>query len=119
MIVVRYAVCSEREQKPLTRAVVDNRAEAERLVERYRREDGHDSETAYWIAELGPEAEAWRWLARKSDKSDKSGKVSKNERAIKVDKPDSAEAPPTIDNSDENDQSDDGDDRGEEAAAPE
>ncbi|MEE8408497.1 MAG: hypothetical protein V3T05_02730 [Myxococcota bacterium] len=64
MIVVRYAVCSARESKPLTRIVCDVRTEAEGAIERYRREDGADTETAYWIAELGPECEAWRWLAR-------------------------------------------------------
>ncbi len=67
MIVVRYAVCSEQESKPLTRIVCEARAEAERMIERYRREDGADTETAYWIAELGPECESWRWLGR--DKS--------------------------------------------------
>ncbi len=69
MIVVRYAVCSERESKPLTRIVCDARAEAERVIERYRREDGADAETAYWIAELGPECEAWRWLGREKSRA--------------------------------------------------
>jgi len=64
MIVVRYAVCSERDRKPITRAVVDSHAEAERMLERVKREDGDDRDTEYWLAELGPECEAWRWLAR-------------------------------------------------------
>lgn len=68
MIVVRYAVCSEQESKPLTRIVCEARAEAERMIERYRREDGADTETAYWIAELGPECESWRWLGRQKNR---------------------------------------------------
>lgn len=63
MIVVRYAVCSESAHKPLTRAVCDARADAERILERIQREDAQDVESTYWIAELGPECEAWRWLA--------------------------------------------------------
>jgi hypothetical protein len=63
MIVVRYAVCSESAQKPVTRAVCDTRPEAERVLERITREDGQDAGAEYWIAELGPECEAWRWLA--------------------------------------------------------
>ena len=63
MIVVRYAVCSESAHKPLTRAVCDARADAERILERIKREDAQDVESTYWIAELGPECEAWRWLA--------------------------------------------------------
>lgn len=69
MIVVRYAVCSEQESKPLTRIVCEARAEAERMIERYRREDGADTETAYWIAELGPECESWRWLGRQKNRA--------------------------------------------------
>lgn len=60
MIVVHYAVCSERAGKPVTRAVVDARAEADRALERIRQRDAADPEESYWIAELGPECEAWR-----------------------------------------------------------
>ncbi len=62
MIVVRYAVCSERQGKPVTRAVVESRAEADRALERVRQRDLGNLEASYWIAELGPEAESWRWL---------------------------------------------------------
>jgi hypothetical protein len=62
VIVVRYAVCSEREGKPVTRAVVDSRAEADRALERIRERDLGNLEGEYWVAELGPEAESWRWL---------------------------------------------------------
>ena len=61
MIVVRYAVCSERQGKAVTRAVLEARAEAERLLEQLRQSDGTTPESAYWVAELGPECEAWRW----------------------------------------------------------
>ena len=64
MIVVRYAVCSQREKKPVTRVVCDSKVESERELERIKRDDGGDLATTYWIAELGPECEAWRWLAR-------------------------------------------------------
>ena len=63
MIVVRYAVCSERQGKPVTRVVVESRAEADRALERVRELDASSLEHDYWIAELGPEAESWRWLA--------------------------------------------------------
>ncbi len=63
MIVVRYAVCSERQGKPVTRVVVDSRTEADRALERVRQADAGSLEQDYWIAELGPEAESWRWLA--------------------------------------------------------
>jgi len=62
MVMVRYAVCSEKQKKPVTREVCESRAEAERLVERLRNSDAEE-EVEYWIAELGPECEAWRWLA--------------------------------------------------------
>lgn len=62
MIVTRYAVCSARKQKPVTRAVCDSRAEAEKVLGRIRERDVRDPEESYWIAELGPESEAWRWL---------------------------------------------------------
>ena len=62
MIVVRYAVCSERERKPVTRVVCDSKADADRELERIKQEDGGDLTTSYWVAELGPECEAWRWL---------------------------------------------------------
>lgn len=68
MIVVRYAVCSESAHKPVTRAVCDVRVDAERELERIKREDAQNTEVQYWIAELGPECEAWRWLAGDSQK---------------------------------------------------
>jgi hypothetical protein len=68
MIVVRYAVCSETDKKPVTRLICDARVEADRELERIRRQD-NDPNTSYWIAELGPECEAWRNLGR--DKSAK------------------------------------------------
>jgi len=64
VIVVRYAVCSERENKPVTRVVCDSKSDSERELERIKRDDGSDLAINYWIAELGPECEAWRWLAR-------------------------------------------------------
>jgi hypothetical protein len=67
VIVVRYAVCSERESKPVTRVVCDTRSDAEREMERFRQEDGGDPSISYWMAELGPECEAWRWLARATE----------------------------------------------------
>lgn len=60
MIKVVYAVCSERARKPVTRAVCGSRPEAEQLLQRLRREEATDPEQSYWIAELGPESEAWR-----------------------------------------------------------
>lgn len=62
MIVVRYAICSDRQKKPLTRAVCDSRAEAEKVLESVRRQDSSEPADSYWIAELGPECEAWRYL---------------------------------------------------------
>jgi hypothetical protein len=67
VIVVRYAVCSERQGKPVTRLVVDSRTEADRALERVRQGDASALEHDYWIAELGPEAESWRWLASEPD----------------------------------------------------
>ena len=64
MIVVRYAVFSERDHKPLTRAVCDSRVEAERALEAARREDSGDAATTYWVGEVGPEGDAWRFLGR-------------------------------------------------------
>jgi hypothetical protein len=63
MIAVRYAVCSERQGKPVTRCVVGSRAEAEQALEQVRRADLANLEASYWIAELGPESDAWRTLA--------------------------------------------------------
>jgi hypothetical protein len=63
MIAVRYAVCSERQGKPVTRAVVSSRADAEAALEQARRADLANLEASYWIAELGPESDAWRKLA--------------------------------------------------------
>ncbi len=70
MIVVRYAVCSARERKPVTRLVCESRGEAERELERLRRQD-NDPESEYWLAELGPECEAWRHLGRDTGPSAK------------------------------------------------
>ena len=63
MILSRFAVCSETNRKPLTRAVAETRVAAEAELERIRAEDGPEPEDSYWIAELGPECEGWRWLA--------------------------------------------------------
>jgi hypothetical protein len=63
MIVSRFIVCSERRDKPTTRAVCDSRAEAEKALEQVRMADASDPEETYWIAAVGPETEAWRWLA--------------------------------------------------------
>ena len=63
MIVVRYAVCSETDRKPVTRLVCDQREEAVQALERLKQQDGQVPEQSYWIAELGPECEAWRYLA--------------------------------------------------------
>jgi len=63
MILTRFAVCSERENKPVVRLVCDTRAQAETELEKTRQQDGADQEERYWIAELGAESEAWRWLA--------------------------------------------------------
>lgn len=65
MIVVRYAVCSERRGKPVTRVVVESRAEADRALERIRQRDLGNLEESYWIAELGHECEAWRTVAER------------------------------------------------------
>ncbi|MBI5510639.1 MAG: hypothetical protein HY903_17920 [Deltaproteobacteria bacterium] len=62
MIVVRYAVCSEAERKPVTRAVVETRPDAERLLESLRQKDGNDPSVQYWVAEIGPECDQWRFL---------------------------------------------------------
>jgi hypothetical protein len=67
MILVRYAVCSERQGKPITRIVVDARVDADRALEQIRAQDVANPETSYWVAELGPEAESWRWLAPKPE----------------------------------------------------
>lgn len=63
MILTRYTVCSQRKKKPVTRIVCDTRAQAESELEKARQADGADPEESYWIAELGVESEAWRWLA--------------------------------------------------------
>ena len=64
MIVVRYAICSTRAAKPLTRLVADTLQDAERALERLRQQELSDPEDAYWIAELGPECDAWRELGQ-------------------------------------------------------
>ena len=63
MILSRFAVCSETNRKPLTRVVVETRVAAEAELERIRAEDEPEPEDSYWITELGPECEGWRWLA--------------------------------------------------------
>jgi len=66
MIAVRYAVCSALEQKPVVRAVVEARTEADRLLAELRRQDGNDPTVSYWLAELGPECDAWRFLGTRN-----------------------------------------------------
>ncbi len=63
MILTRYAVCSERRGKPVTRLVCDTKGEADKALERFKQREVEDPEDDYWIAELGPETEGWRWLA--------------------------------------------------------
>jgi hypothetical protein len=62
MISVRYAVCSETEKKPVVRGVVEARQDADELMQKLRNQDGNDPTTSYWLAELGPECDAWRSL---------------------------------------------------------
>ena len=62
-MLVRYVVCSERQNKPVNRQVCDSHAEAEAALERLRDYEAQDPEDSYWLAEVGPESEAWRWLA--------------------------------------------------------
>ena len=62
MISLRYAVCSEQEKKPMVRGVVETRQAADQLLVELRRQDGNDPTTTYWLAELGPECDAWRAL---------------------------------------------------------
>ena len=62
MIITRYAICSQSGNKPVARQVVESRAEAEKALERIKQEDAVHMEAEYWIAEMGPECEAWRWL---------------------------------------------------------
>ena len=66
MISVRYAVCSEAEKKPVVRAVVEARQAADQLLVELRRQDGNDPTISYWLAELGPESDAWRFLGTQS-----------------------------------------------------
>ena len=63
MLITRYAVCSSRRNKPVTRVVCDTRQEAERALDHIKKNDELNPESEYWIAELGAECEAWRWLA--------------------------------------------------------
>lgn len=69
MPVARFALCSERAQKPVTREVFDDRADAERGLDKLRRREG-DAETTYWIAELGSECEGWRHLGSATPSGD-------------------------------------------------
>jgi len=62
MIAVRYAVCSEQEKKPVVRVVVETRQEADKLLLNLRRQDGNDPTITYWLAELGPECDVWRFV---------------------------------------------------------
>jgi hypothetical protein len=50
----------------VTRAVVESRSEADRVLERIRQKDLAAPEASYWVAELGPECEAWRFLTPES-----------------------------------------------------
>lgn len=59
MITVYYAVCSERDSKPVVRAAYDSRSKAEAAAESLRSADGNRPEDAYWIAEIGKESETW------------------------------------------------------------
>lgn len=63
MIKIRYLVCSERAQKPVTRMVCDSRIEAENLLAELQKREEVDPEDAYWTVEVGPESDAWRFLA--------------------------------------------------------
>ncbi|MBN1960564.1 MAG: hypothetical protein JW841_06435 [Deltaproteobacteria bacterium] len=67
MIIVRYAICSERQGKPVTRMVVESRVDADNALEQIREQDRANPETTYWIAELGSESESWRWLAPEAE----------------------------------------------------
>jgi len=66
MISVRYAVCSESAGKPVVRAVVEARQKADELLLELRKLDGNDPTVTYWLAELGPECDAWRALGTQS-----------------------------------------------------
>ncbi|MEL6546663.1 MAG: hypothetical protein AAFQ82_18705 [Myxococcota bacterium] len=59
MITVYYAVCSERDGKPVVRSVYSERSRAEAALEAVRNADGGRPEDAYWMAEVGKEAETW------------------------------------------------------------
>lgn len=59
MITVYYAVCSERDGKPVVRAVFSERPKAEAAMDSVRSADGGGPEDAYWLAEIGKEAETW------------------------------------------------------------
>ena len=60
MLIHRFVVCSERDQKPVSRVVCDSRIQAEEALLKIREDDADDPEEKYWIAELGPECETWR-----------------------------------------------------------
>ncbi len=66
MILTRFVICSETRGKPVTRQVLDTRAEAEKILSELKERDAGQEhggpEDSYWIAEVGPESEAWRWL---------------------------------------------------------
>ncbi len=59
MITVYYAVCSERDGKPTVRALFSERQKAEAAMDKVRSMDGTRPEDAYWLAEVGKEAESW------------------------------------------------------------
>jgi hypothetical protein len=60
MKIVRHAICSQRESKPVVRRVCDTLVGAENLLQDIREAEAHDPEQDYWIIELGPECETWR-----------------------------------------------------------
>ena len=55
-----YAVCSMLRKKPVTRALCQSKREAIELMDRLRTQA--DSDVDFWIAELGPHVDGWRWL---------------------------------------------------------
>lgn len=47
-----FVVCSERENKPVSRGWCATRADAERLLDELKRTDPPPGEDAYWLAEV-------------------------------------------------------------------
>lgn len=58
-----YLVCSERSQKPVTRAICDSRPEADKALTELVAAEEVDPEDRYWVAEVIAGSDAWRWLA--------------------------------------------------------